>query len=80
MLGRVAHIRTDDSKERVLSIITVTRIDELVTLMMEAIRSSETSSLPRATQRNIPEDSLLQLLRFFGNNYVIHNARLNREN
>jgi hypothetical protein len=32
----------------------------LVTLMMEAIRSSETSALTRATRRHIPKDGILQ--------------------
>jgi hypothetical protein len=31
----------------------------LVTLILKALRSSETSVLTRATQRNIPKDSIL---------------------
>jgi hypothetical protein len=34
----------------------------LVTLIMAALSSYETSVLTRATQRNIPEDGILQLL------------------
>jgi hypothetical protein len=62
MLRRVALVRTDVSEERSASIIRVTRIGEpiLVTLMMEALRSYETSVLTRATRSNIPEDVILQ--------------------
>jgi hypothetical protein len=34
----------------------------LVTLMMEAVSSSETSVLARATRRNIPEDAVLHFI------------------
>jgi hypothetical protein len=72
MLRRVVLIRTDVSEERRASIIRVIRIGELgttlavttdrrtlpilLTLRMDAVRSSETSVLTRATRRNIPED------------------------
>jgi hypothetical protein len=70
----VALVTTDVSEKRSASFIRFTRIGELgttlavasdrntlpilVTLMMEALRSSKTSDLTRTKQRNVPENCI----------------------
>jgi hypothetical protein len=55
MLHCVALVRIDVSEE--LRIVPSSPI--LVTLMKEALSSSETSVLTRSTRNNIPEDTIL---------------------
>jgi hypothetical protein len=61
MLRRVALVRTEVSEKRRLLVAAsvVPSSPILVTLMKEALGSSKTSVLTRATWHNIPEDTIL---------------------
>jgi hypothetical protein len=68
----VALVRIYVSEECIASIIWEIRISELGTTLaatsnLEAIRSSETSVLTRATKHHIPEDGILKARDCFSN-------------
>jgi hypothetical protein len=75
MLRGVVFVTTDASEKRIVSIIRVEKMSKLgtmleVTVMMEAIRFSETQVITRATRRHIPKTAFFILshpLLFTGN-------------